>query len=246
MCYTHSINTIIQHIRSFLKGSFVWKGYLPLFFLGAFVFVSVFTAKNSDFLLAYSRNSGIGAGGPEESFAGALSVLSPSLIPEEADAAIDQPNTEPVPESVLGSAAVTGAALVSPFSVGAEGKKLQEAAYYTFPVVRGKNWGTLHHYNAVDIAGNCGASVSAAADGVVLDVSSNNTWNGGYGNFILIEHANKTRTRYAHTLKNLVKQGDFVRQGDPIALVGNTGNVDGVSGCHLHFEVYGAPNPFAK
>lgn len=213
--------------------------------LGVFVFLSVFVSKNSNFLLAYSRDSVAGVGGPEESFAGALSVLSPSLIPEEASADIAQNNIEPVPESVLGSAAVMGGTLITPLGFSDE-KKIKELAYYIFPVVRGKNWGSLHHYNAVDIAGNCGAQILAAADGVVIDMASNNTWNGGYGNFILIEHPNKTRTRYAHTLKNTVAKGDVVRQGDKIGIVGNTGNVDGASGCHVHFEVYGAQNPFVK
>jgi murein DD-endopeptidase MepM/ murein hydrolase activator NlpD len=213
--------------------------------LGVFVFISVFVSKDSNFLLAYSRNNIAGMGGPEESFAGALSVLSPSLIPEEASADTAQNNTEPIPESVLGSAAVTGASVVSPYP-SENDKKMEELAYFIFPVVRGKNWGLLHHYNAVDIAGNCGAQILAAADGVVIDVASNNTWNGGYGNFILIEHPNKTRTRYAHTLKNTVAKGDVVHQGDKIGLVGNTGNVDGTSGCHVHFEVYGAQNPFVK
>ena len=120
--------------------------------------------------------------------------------------------------------------------------------YFSLPAV-GWNWGTLHPYNAVDIANQCGTPVSAAADGLVVsdpnlgDGSSG--WNDGYGIFVLVEHPNGTKTRYAHLAKVLVKVGDVVTKGQEIGLMGNTGNTQGPTGCHLHFEVYGAKNPFA-
>lgn len=120
--------------------------------------------------------------------------------------------------------------------------------YFVMPT-KGFNWGELHEYNAVDIAGRCGQSIFAAAEGLILGDeklgSGGSGWNNGYGLFILIEHPNGTRTRYSHNSKNLVSLGDYVSQGQEIALIGNTGNTHGPSGCHLHFEVYGARNPFA-
>lgn len=120
--------------------------------------------------------------------------------------------------------------------------------YFMLPAV-GWNWGVLHRYNAVDIANECGTPVYAAAEGLVIpdEVLGNGSsgWNNGYGLFILIEHPNGTRTRYAHLEKALVEIGDYVSQGDEIAQIGNTGNTHGPTGCHLHFEVYGARNPFA-
>ncbi len=89
----------------------------------------------------------------------------------------------------------------------------------------------------------------AAAEGLVVpDPQIPNTtdgWNDGYGNFVLIEHpfGNDVRTRYAHLEKVLVSIGDYVKQGEVIGLMGETGDA---SGCHVHFEVYGAQNPFAK
>jgi len=71
-------------------------------------------------------------------------------------------------------------------------------------------------------------------------------WNGGYGIYVLLEHPNSTRTRYAHLQKVSVSVGDYVSQGDIIGYIGNTGNTHGVTGCHVHFEVIGAKNPFAK
>lgn len=120
--------------------------------------------------------------------------------------------------------------------------------YFSLPA-KGWNWGELHEYNAVDIADSCGKPIYAAAEGLVIidDKLGEGAsgWNDGYGTFILIEHPNGTRTRYAHNFKNLVKPGDYVSQGQEIALIGNTGNTKGTTGCHLHFEIYGARNPFA-
>jgi murein DD-endopeptidase MepM/ murein hydrolase activator NlpD len=113
----------------------------------------------------------------------------------------------------------------------------------------GNDWGVLHHYNAVDIANSCGTPVVAAADGVVVpddeiaDVPGG--WNGGYGNFVLIEHpfGNSIATRYAYLATTEVQVGDYVKQGQVIGTMGDTG---AATGCEVHFEVIGAHNPFVK
>jgi murein DD-endopeptidase MepM/ murein hydrolase activator NlpD len=113
----------------------------------------------------------------------------------------------------------------------------------------GTNWGQIHPINAVDIANLCGTPVVATARGVVsfaTDKDSHN-WNGGYGEFIQIEHlGNKISTRYGHLSEVFVQDGQSVLGGEIIGRMGNTGNVSGPSGCHLHFEVLGAPNPFIR
>jgi LysM repeat protein len=114
---------------------------------------------------------------------------------------------------------------------------------------QGYDWGILHNYNAVDIANACGTPVVASADGLVVpdpnipDVLGD--WNGGYGNFVYIEHPFGTGiyTRYAHLEQILVQVGDYVKQGQEIGLMGDTGDS---TGCHVHFEVIGAQQPFAK
>ena len=117
-------------------------------------------------------------------------------------------------------------------------------SYFVLPA-SGWNWGILHESNAVDIADQCGKPIYASADGLVIEESDEGYWNQGYGNYVILEHPNGTRTRYSHTSENLVGVGDYVSQGDHIALIGNTGNTHGPTGCHLHFEVHGARNPFA-
>ncbi len=116
--------------------------------------------------------------------------------------------------------------------------------YFILPTT-GWNWGKLHYYNGVDIANACGTPIYASAEGLVVKERVSG-WNDGYGGFVEIEHPNGAVTKYAHTQKNLVSVGDYVLQGDVIAQIGNTGNVHGPTGCHLHFEIRGARNPFAK
>ena len=112
------------------------------------------------------------------------------------------------------------------------------------PVTGGLNWGRLHDGDAVDISAACGTPITSSADGVVVSVGSTANWNSGYGGFIRVEHPNGTKTFYAHTSLNLVSVGEMVSQGETIAKVGNTGRVQGVTGCHVHFGVDGAQNPF--
>ncbi|MFN4329574.1 MAG: M23 family metallopeptidase [Limnobacter sp.] len=85
-------------------------------------------------------------------------------------------------------------------------------------------------HEGIDFIAPIGTPILAAAAGVVIEAS----FHPAYGNMVEIEHDNKTVTRYAHASRLLVKKGDIVRNGQNIALVGNTGRS---TGPHLHFEV---------
>lgn len=94
------------------------------------------------------------------------------------------------------------------------------------------------HYG-VDIGNKRGTPVVAAASGTVVKVvnyckEGQSSCGGRYGNYITIQHANGTETRYAHLSSALVSVGQEVSQGQLIAKMGNTGRS---SGPHLHFEV---------
>lgn len=115
--------------------------------------------------------------------------------------------------------------------------------YYLIPTT-GINWGILHPVNAVDIANRCGTPVIASAEGLIPEGGAG--WDSGYGTYIKIQHPNSTETLYGHLSKVFVKEGDYVLRGQLIGLIGNTGYVKGATGCHLHFEVRGAKNPFAR
>jgi murein DD-endopeptidase MepM/ murein hydrolase activator NlpD len=68
-------------------------------------------------------------------------------------------------------------------------------------------------------------------------------WNGGYGNYIVIDHDNGTQTLYSHQSSNIVYVGQYVQKGEVIGYMGSTGRS---TGNHLHFEVRGATNPLTK
>ncbi len=143
----------------------------------------------------------------------------------------------------LGMVLVIPGAHPLPSSVGTQGggASLVLQGYFILPTA-GFNWGKLHEHNAVDIANACGTKVVAAAEGLVIE-TSNDAWGGGYGHYVLLEHPNGTKTRYAHLEEVGVSIGDYIKQGDGLGTMGQTGEA---SGCHLHFEVEGARNPFAR
>jgi len=134
----------------------------------------------------------------------------------------------------------------SHFSSGSNSPETVSGGYFISPVTNGLNWGKLHDGNAVDIAAACGTPIVASASGVITEVASPSNWNSGYGGFVRISHANGTATFYAHTSVNLVGVGDEVGQGSAIAKIGRTGQVHGMTGCHVHFGVSGTRNPFAR
>ena len=105
----------------------------------------------------------------------------------------------------------------------------------------------LHWYNAVDFGGHCGDSIYAAAGGTVQRVRYG--WNGGAGNYVTILHPNGVVTMYGHIQASLVKPGQEVSQGERIAIMGGRPGMPGAgisTGCHVHFGVRGARNPFAR
>jgi len=115
----------------------------------------------------------------------------------------------------------------------------QASGYFIRPIQGGIRTQGLHGRNAVDLAAPYGTPIYAAAGGVVS--KSRTGWNGGYGNYIEIEHDNGTGTLYSHNSRNIVSVGQRVHQGQVIGYVGSTGLS---TGPHVHFEVHGASNPF--
>jgi len=99
-------------------------------------------------------------------------------------------------------------------------------------------------HEGIDFIAEPGTPIHAAAAGVVAFAGYHPT----YGNLVEVDHGGGLITRYAHASKLLVKQGEFVKRGAPIAKVGSTGRS---TGSHLHFEVRqnGAalnPTPFLR
>ena len=94
----------------------------------------------------------------------------------------------------------------------------------------GPKEGGLHN-DGINIAARSGAPIVAAENGVVVYTGNELR---GYGNLLLIRHSGGWVSAYAHTSKFRVKPGQKVKQGDIVAEVGQTGNVDRPQ---LHFEL---------
>jgi LysM repeat protein len=99
----------------------------------------------------------------------------------------------------------------------------------------------IHGYNGIDLSGVSVGTVVVAALGGEVIVAKGSGWNGGYGAYVVVKHANGTQTLYAHLSSVSVSSGQSVKQGQKIGGMGNSGRS---TGPHLHFEVRGARNPF--
>lgn len=93
------------------------------------------------------------------------------------------------------------------------------------------------HHDGLDIKAPAGTIVRAAESGRVIHADNSLS---GYGNLIIIKHADRYSSVYAHNRKMLVRVGQFVEKGDAIAEVGKTGNA---SVAHLHFEIRSDGSP---
>ena len=92
------------------------------------------------------------------------------------------------------------------------------------------------YHTGIDFRGDKGEKIYATADGVIVNAFRN----GGYGNFVLIDHGNGYQSAYAHMQKYLVHKGDKVKRGQTIGMIGNTGRS---TGSHLHYEIQRAGVP---
>jgi murein DD-endopeptidase MepM/ murein hydrolase activator NlpD len=86
-------------------------------------------------------------------------------------------------------------------------------------------------HEGIDVTAPMGTPIEAPAAGVVIETG----WESGYGNTVSIDHGYGIVTKFAHTSKILVHEGQRVTRGQRIALVGNSGLA---TGPHLHYEVH--------
>lgn len=160
-----------------------------------------------------------------------ISVGDTIVIPGGVvEAAAPAPSSGPAPVHTSGGSApvVTGG--------GSSG--------YVDPLPSGVCTQGIHGYNGVDMGAPLGTPVRAAADGTVIVAKANGGWNGGYGNYVVVKHANGTQTLYAHLSSVSVGIGDRVSGG--ATTIGGVGNTGRSTGYHLHFEVRGARNPYCS
>lgn len=92
----------------------------------------------------------------------------------------------------------------------------------------GPRWRRMH--NGIDVKVYIGDTIRSAFDGRVRIVKYEGR---GYGKYVVIRHDNGLETIYGHLSSQLVREGAYVKAGQPIGLGGNTGRS---TGSHLHFE----------
>ena len=91
-------------------------------------------------------------------------------------------------------------------------------------------WGDGRNHQGIDVGVPTGTSILAVKGGTVVEAG----YKSDYGYYVILDHGNGVKTRYAHNKANIVSAGDRVSAGQVIALSGNTGRS---TGPHLHFEV---------
>lgn len=122
---------------------------------------------------------------------------------------------------------------MGPGACGIIGQGLVGSGYFIWPsavhYLTGNDYGPGHR--GIDIGAGMGSQLFAADSGVVVYAG----WlEGGYGNFVVIDHGNGYQTLYEHLEHINVSCGSSVYQGDVIGTAGTTGNS---TGPHLHFEI---------
>lgn len=116
-----------------------------------------------------------------------------------------------------------------------------QVGYYLRPISGGIRSQGIHGYNGIDLAAPIGTPVVASAAGDVI-IAKSSGWNGGYGQYVVIQHDNGSQTLYSHNSSVIVGVGEHVQQGQVIGYVGQSGKA---TGPHVHFEIRnGIRNPF--
>lgn len=99
---------------------------------------------------------------------------------------------------------------------------------------KGDLWSSGWH-NGVDIAAAFNTHIYAAADGVVINADSTTMNNDGFGNRVVLRHADGKATVYGHMIAPApVKVGQTIKKGQ---LIGNVGSTGHSTGAHLHFAL---------
>jgi murein DD-endopeptidase MepM/ murein hydrolase activator NlpD len=109
------------------------------------------------------------------------------------------------------------------------------SSFLFFPPIKGtvtNSFNTTGKHFGIDIVGNPNEAIKATLDGTVLlaNFTSETGW------VIGIQHSNNLFSLYKHNSVLLKKVGDFVKAGEVVAIIGNSGEL--TSGSHLHFELW--------
>lgn len=118
------------------------------------------------------------------------------------------------------------------------GRNLQNLGFFTpLKGVVSSSYSAEEEHLAVDILAPENSAIKACLDGHVLLAE----WTAETGHIIMLQHANGLISVYKHNSALLKRQGDLVKAGEAIAIIGNSGEL--TTGPHLHFELWHEGNP---
>lgn len=167
---------------------------------------------------------------PSAALAGAEGASRFGSRPEEAPTTV--PVAAPVPPDGLPRTPVGDTGL----EPGERGLHLDGLVTSSFGLRTDPFHGRTRMHSGVDIRAAYGRSVPSAADGDVTFAGER----GGYGQLVVLRHADGVETRYAHLSSIDVKVGQRVQSGEMVGRIGQTGRA---TGPHLHFEVLEGGRP---
>ncbi|QMV01912.1 peptidoglycan DD-metalloendopeptidase family protein [Devosia sp. D6-9] len=184
--------------------------------------ISQSATQSTDAIVTELQGIGIRPNFTEDAVGG---PLLPPVAGAQSDDLVDDANT--VMSALLRFKSAREAIDAAPVHKPFDGVLRQSS---TFGNRRDPFTGRSAFHSGIDFPAPSGTSVLSAGAGKVTFVGQQS----GYGNMIEIDHGNGLITRYAHLSAFLVKEGQVVATGSPIAKVGSTGRS---TGPHLHFEV---------
>jgi murein DD-endopeptidase MepM/ murein hydrolase activator NlpD len=160
-------------------------------------------------------------------------VVRANRLRDPARIVVGRRLTIPGATSVAGAVPAGSAGRITP--IGFAPTEASDKNGFQWPVPGGSVTSPFGHrdggqHDGIDVQAPVGTAVRAARGGQVLYSSTLR----GYGNLVIVDHGAGFATVYAHNQRNLVRVGERVRAGQPIATLGSTGQT---SGPHLHFEV---------
>jgi murein DD-endopeptidase MepM/ murein hydrolase activator NlpD len=118
---------------------------------------------------------------------------------------------------------------------GTESNKSGISNFFFFTPLKGivsSQFNNKEQHYGIDIVGPENEAIKAALDGTVILA----TWSSETGYTITLQHSNNLISVYKHNSVLLKKVGDYIKAGEPIAIIGNSG--EQTTGPHLHFELW--------
>ncbi len=123
---------------------------------------------------------------------------------------------------------------------GTESNKSGISNFFFFTPIKGlvsASFKSKELHFGIDIVGPENEAIKTTLDGTVIMA----TWSSETGYVVAVQHSNNLISIYKHNSVLLKKVGDYVKAGEPIAIIGNSG--EQTTGPHLHFELWYNGNP---